>query len=326
MNDQLSTFLQLLWRGAPAAYYWTANGKRTQWIDTFPPTNCILGSHNIYIGVHPCRAKRETHQRARIEDVLCINCLFSEFDSKDFDGELSNIRDHVKGLQFQPQVIVCSGGGYHCYWFIKEPLYLDGINAHEPGEDGYISGTQAAWVRMTGGDPGAKDLARVLRLPGTLNSKYDPPRPVTFSRFSYTGLNSELYDLNDLCHVADDYWGEPVAMRTIEAKPSDRSGTIRGLVEAFASAKNGERNTYLFWVANRLFDNGLSELGVQGELMPTARALGLTERETVNTIRSAGKRERQEPKPPPQQTRRAFAKEPSTLADRRKSMTEAING
>jgi hypothetical protein len=39
---------------------------------------------------------------------------------------------------------------------------------------------QYLWVEVVGGDPGAKDLTRVLRIPGTLNFKYDPPRPVVF--------------------------------------------------------------------------------------------------------------------------------------------------
>jgi len=41
---------------------------------------------------------------------------------------------------------------------------------------------QSNWVKHVGGDMGAKDLARVLRVPGTMNYKYDPPRKVEIVR------------------------------------------------------------------------------------------------------------------------------------------------
>jgi hypothetical protein len=37
-----------------------------------------------------------------------------------------------------------------------------------------------------GSDKASKDLARVLRVPGTHNHKYDPPRPVALLRFTDT--------------------------------------------------------------------------------------------------------------------------------------------
>ena len=43
-----------------------------------------------------------------------------------------------------------------------------------------IKGIQASWVDLVGSDPAAKDLARVLRLPGTVNVKdlYAPDFPI----------------------------------------------------------------------------------------------------------------------------------------------------
>ena len=55
------------------------------------------------------------------------------------------------------------------------------------------------WVLWMGGDKGAKDLRRVLRVPGTMNVKYDPCREVVA-----LDTNWELYDsqfLIDICRA-----------------------------------------------------------------------------------------------------------------------------
>ena len=75
-----------------------------------------------------------------------------------------------------PSAIVFSGGGIHVYWISKDPM--------EPKE----------WLSYAGGlkqlllannikcDTGlTTDIARILRVPGTFNYKYNPPKPVTLA-------------------------------------------------------------------------------------------------------------------------------------------------
>ncbi|WP_343415588.1 DNA-primase RepB domain-containing protein [Candidatus Amarolinea dominans] len=85
--------------------------------------------------------------------------------------------------------MVDSGGGYHCYWFLRETLTVNDGNRAD------MIALQAAWVTFTGGDKAAKDLARVLRVPGTRNMKpeYGPNFP-TVTLVQWTGT---LYDLGD---------------------------------------------------------------------------------------------------------------------------------
>ena len=62
--------------------------------------------------------------------------------------------------------------GYHAYYLLEHP-----VSSSRPDSDRKrIQDIQRRWVGLVGGDDGAKDLARVLRIPGTLNSKYDPAR------------------------------------------------------------------------------------------------------------------------------------------------------
>ena len=74
-------------------------------------------------------------------------------------------------------MIVSSGKGFHVYWLLAEPFILSDDAARRDWAE-----IQRWWVRHVGADPSACDLARVLRVPGTRNGKYDPPRPVSFIR------------------------------------------------------------------------------------------------------------------------------------------------
>jgi hypothetical protein len=204
--------LALLQRGGAFGHYWT-NTRKSAWWPTDAPGQIPSIWKNVYFGVHPCtqippvNAKGEPKPpvsvRSQIRFIAAINCLFSEWDSKDFDGDKDTCLAHVTSLETPPSVIIDSGGGYHGYWLLTEPWVLN--NDEERTQAGKL---QAAWVRLVDGDDGAKDLARVLRLPGTLNFKYEiaptdeqeyvPPREV-----SVVSANFDLlYELDDLATLA----------------------------------------------------------------------------------------------------------------------------
>jgi hypothetical protein len=72
-----------------------------------------------------------------------------------------------------PTSVVNSGGGLHAYWISKEPLAPDEWRP-------YAGGLKALLLQEgVKCDAGlTTDIARLLRVPGTLNHKYNPPRPV----------------------------------------------------------------------------------------------------------------------------------------------------
>ena len=150
--------------------------------------------------------------RSQIRLISAINCVFGEFDAKDevntkeyaaflpddYD-ELSDIAKktavktakeqavvsdlakfkarafaRIDKAPFPPTLIIDSGGGYHAYWMFTEPVAVTDANRT------HIQAVQAAWVDLIGCDPVSKDLARVLRVPGTKNVKpqYAPNFPL----------------------------------------------------------------------------------------------------------------------------------------------------
>lgn len=188
-------FLFHLHRGGQWAYLWTDAGKRSFWYPVGKPAPLPKEKINIYFGVHPTASKRNGKQRSRIEDVTAINCLFAEFDAKDFKDDKAQALDHIQRLPLAPSVLVDSGGGYHCYWLLRETFIIDSSADRKRARE-----SQAQWVIFTGGDQGAKDLARVLRFPGTRNYKkhYAPNFPeVKFIESNF----DRLYTLDELDRV-----------------------------------------------------------------------------------------------------------------------------
>jgi hypothetical protein len=191
-----------LHRGGQYAYHWVLPDRRSYWsaAGELPPPPA--GRFDVYFGVHPSTQIPPANSRgepappervrAQIPYIAAINCLFAEFDAVQFHNEKDRILSHIGGLAQRPSVVIDSGGGYHAYWLLDETFYLDSPDARERAMR-----VQAAWVEYVRGDPGAKDLARVLRLPGTLNHKYTPPRPVQVVRSSF----DRLYSLGDLARA-----------------------------------------------------------------------------------------------------------------------------
>jgi putative DNA primase/helicase len=114
---------------------------------------------NIHFGPNPRRRKGGT-----AADVALARCLFVDIERVTAQEAAASVAG--AGLP-DPTAIVSSGGGVHVYWRLAEPLTdLDIWTAR-----------QKALIAALGSDPVVHDSPRVMRLPGTLNHKYNPPRP-----------------------------------------------------------------------------------------------------------------------------------------------------
>ena len=80
----------------------------------------------------------------------------------------------------EPSVIVTSGRGEHWYWLFSSPLRVDTADGQAAAES-LLRGL----AQRFGGDPSATDVSHLLRVPGTLNPKYDPPVIVKVTRLDF---------------------------------------------------------------------------------------------------------------------------------------------
>lgn len=244
-------FLSALWQGGQYAYYWTAPAKVSYWFQVSKIPQCPNGGQNVYFGVNPvnqipaknAQGEPKPPQAVRSQNayISVLNCLFCEFDFKDF-GNTDAIMAHVKKLPL-PSLCTFSGGGYHFYYLLKETF---SINTDADRERARAA--QANWVEFTGGDKQSKDLARVLRVPGTRNYKpqYAPKFPtVTIVKADYS-LRYDLSYLEDLSRPAAVESSPLPPLPEIKPKPDDvsyyRQRALNTAVQMIRDAVDGERH------------------------------------------------------------------------------------
>jgi RepB DNA-primase from phage plasmid len=112
---------------------------------------------DVYAGCAPRTRRQGGRDAVARAFVLWADC----------DGE-----DAVAALErFQPapSIVVASGtgGNCHAYWLLNEPLPRDEVER-----------ANRRLAHALGADPASADAARILRVPGTLSHKHDPPTPV----------------------------------------------------------------------------------------------------------------------------------------------------
>lgn len=188
-------------------------------------------------------------------DYICaINTLFAEFDSKDVvlpleyapylpmgfrlmsavekQNAVKSAKEtlfyrsphrfkartlhQLQTLPYPPSVIIDSGGGYHSYWLLRDTVPLDATNRND------VQVIQNGWVKVVGGDPGAADLRRVLRVPGTYNWKpaFGEEAPqVTFVKADF----ALLYDYHALEEIVTDWlFAQRVRGRRRSRQPTEQ--------------------------------------------------------------------------------------------------------
>jgi hypothetical protein len=129
--------------------------------------------------------------RAKTTDAVCMWALWADVDGSHrtdkgvFKPGPANSKEALAALDslpIKPGVAVASGtiGSIQAWWLLEQPIF-DMARAAE-----LCAGWQALirleWKKHGWALDSAHDLARVLRVPGTLNHKYDPPRGVKLVR------------------------------------------------------------------------------------------------------------------------------------------------
>lgn len=200
--EQFHDLLQILMRGGKVGNYWDGITKLTDWwpVDAIHPTP--VDRRDVYFGVHPCFAIPPTNalgEPAAPEDVRSQNDYIAAFNGPytDFDWDDITTEQALERVQAKdppPSFVVASGppGHLHCYWLLRDTFTID--NADDRAE---IAAFQAAWVDHVGGDKKAKDLARVLRVPGNVHDKRAKGAPCMYP-VRVLAAPMFLYEMDDL--------------------------------------------------------------------------------------------------------------------------------
>lgn len=196
-THEASEFLEALYGGAESGYLslWRGDTKRSRhfplpgdFTDLAAKALSVAETTDVYVGVGLRARDVGESERGRASEVVAIPGLWLDLDvrgpghkGKDLPANVDDALDLLDELEYSPSIIVHSGGGLHCYWVFKEPWVFDDSQEREEA-----ASLVAAWqghIRERAKARGwnldnTSDLARVLRLPGTLNHKRNPPLPV----------------------------------------------------------------------------------------------------------------------------------------------------
>lgn len=136
---------------------------------------------NVYFGVG-----LRSQKSGKREDVSQIPAIWVDVDAKNFPSKAAAAKalwDLAPGWTY----IIDTGGGYHGYKLLSEPVTREEFKRVEAINRGL--------AKKIGADMQVWDAPRILRVPGTVNSKYTPVRQVVLK---HADLNFEVGSLDEL--------------------------------------------------------------------------------------------------------------------------------
>ncbi|MDO4200400.1 MAG: DUF927 domain-containing protein [Clostridia bacterium] len=158
---------------------------------------------NTFFGVGLRKKVLKNGFRGSERDILCITTLYVDIDVKSeahaqtsLPSSVDEATDFLHGLKIKPSIIVNSGNGIHGYWLLDKPFII------ETEEDRkHISSIFKGFGRYVNSEAKKRgwkidsvyDLARILRVPGTINHKLG------------TGAKCEVVESNGDRHSISDF-------------------------------------------------------------------------------------------------------------------------
>lgn len=173
-------------------------------VDTLPP------DANIFFGINPTRGPaRKNTDRGGAADITRLAALWADLDvkpgaCKSLDAA-EKIIDELSGIVgTRPSVVVYSGGGLHAYWPIEDGA-LDEKSRGLPRRWGRL--VAAVAHQHDARVDNVYDLARMLRIPGTINNKNTPVPVLAYEDvggpLTVAEVDERLTELG-ICPEADD--------------------------------------------------------------------------------------------------------------------------
>ena len=132
---------------------------------------------------------RPRQSRRSKETVHEITCLHADLDLGKIDVSADDVLARLASLPFLPSKVVNSGHGFHAYWLLNEAL------AATPENIAHVEGLLRSLSAAVGGDPTVCEVARLMRLPGSHNTKNGDRLPVKV--IVDRPLRHELSDLEE---------------------------------------------------------------------------------------------------------------------------------
>lgn len=165
--------------------------------------------------------------RRRKEDLTSLNCNFLDIDAPESQRKPADLnqfknekRTQVAESGLIPTFTVETQKGLHFYWLYKKPKEKPTTDNIEKWNE-----TQRALVEMFDGDPQAKDVSRVLRLPDTLHQK-NLNEPFTIKLLQAD--TTTTYTINSIRSFIDEKYYEEINTTTTKFNIHEAFGVKEG--------------------------------------------------------------------------------------------------
>lgn len=119
--------------------------------------------------------------RPKSHEIHWLAGLWADVDSANGPADFNRLSATLEPFP-DATIWVDTGGGWHGWWLFDEPWELDSDLKRRQAQElarAFQQEIRDLWQPHHWKLDATHDLSRVMRAPGTLNRKYDPPRPVT---------------------------------------------------------------------------------------------------------------------------------------------------
>ena len=297
-------FLNLLWQYKPENLFiliWTLADKRSHWYRDNAAAaefvSTIKGS-DVYVGVGLASRDYGPAHRCGSDEIAGLAGFWADFDLRsDAHSKKAlpvTIPDALSIIpaSMPPTIVVSTGNGAHAWWLLKEPHVFD--NDQERKDTARLVARWHTLLRLRAAQCGwafdrLSDLARVLRIPGTINAK-DPSNPKEVTAHSTTDRRYNLSDFEEFLDEAaiPDPEAEERAARERAERFADKPLVINRNVripdetlESWMALDMRFKNT---WLRQRHDLNDQSQSGYDLALACFGVDAGLSEQQIVDLI------------------------------------------
>lgn len=246
--------------------------KRQDWIAApYAAMVAAASTEDVYFGANP----RTRKGGSTAQEVALARCVFVDFDHV---ADPKHAEELIRNADLPaPTCVVQSGRGVHAYWRLDEPL-TDMVR---------WNAVQRGLIEALGTDKAIHDPPRIMRMPGSVNTK--------------NGVTARVFVIRDAVYPIDEF---PEASRRETPAPTgfppvkspDRLSR-RTLLFLHAGAQEGSRNAELFAAACDMAGNGYLLSEIESQLIPAAQRCGLDADEAAAAIKSAVGKSRVPAKP-----------------------------
>lgn len=171
--------------------------------------------------------KKGTHGGGK-EDLHELLCLHVDIDVEKYELDFQDVLTELLYLDHRPTYVINSGFGLHAYWLFNEALEATPENIK------LVEDANKALILALCGDPGTHDATRVMRLPGTHNTKEGVWRDVVVVH-EEPEVTHELDDLVEWFDERGTVIERPVLDSDGDAVASDTTNPFSILGEKFCA-------------------------------------------------------------------------------------------